>query len=166
LVVDATYSWFSKDTIWAWEAARFIANVFPDFPPALERILIEKIQNGSEKDALNVLSVLREYQGETRIHRVCKEAIKRFPDSKEVRTATLIALDATGVVSGEFGFRDAHMRKKEETVSWLKDHDAGIRAFAEYYQGYLDSLIKEETLQAERDIEIRKKMYGASAADK
>jgi hypothetical protein len=78
----------------------------------------------------------------------------------------LIALDATGVVSGEFGFRDAHLRKKEETASWPKDEDAGVRAFAEYYQQYLDSRIEQETLDAERDLEIRKRIYGVRPPDK
>ena len=114
---------------------------------------------------MNALSILKEYQGDTRIHSATKEAIKRFSDSKKVRTAALIALDATGVVCGEFGFRDAHARKKEETDSWLTDQDAAIRAFAEYYQEYLDSRIEKETVEAERDIEIRKKTAGVGSAD-
>lgn len=165
LVFNAIYEWFSEDTLWAWEAARLLANIFQGLPPNFETMLMDKVRNGTEKDTLNVLSILKEYDGDTRIHDVCKEAIKRFPESKDVRTAALIALDATGVVSGEFGFRDAHLRKKEETASWLKDADAGVRAFAEYYQNYLASRIERETTDAERDIAIRKKIYGEGSKE-
>jgi len=62
-------------------------------------------------------------------------------------------------VSGEFGFVEAYLRKKQEMTDWLSDTDANVRAFAESYVRYLDRLIAAEQRRSEEDIEMRRRMY-------
>ena len=71
-----------------------------------------------------------------------------------------IILDSTGVVSGEFGMRQAYQRKKEEVSSWLKDEREKVSSFAERYTRTLDRQIAAEQRRAEEGLEMRKREYG------
>ena len=69
-------------------------------------------------------------------------------------------VDATGVVSGEFGLADAAAQKKKEIEPWIEDEHPKVRAFASYYVGILDRRIPGERRQVEEEIAARKHLYG------
>jgi hypothetical protein len=68
-----------------------------------------------------------------------------------------IILSQTGVVMGEFGLRDAYVRKKEEIQPWKKERSKSIQQFVKDYEDYLDKQIAFEQKRSETDIELMKK---------
>jgi hypothetical protein len=70
-----------------------------------------------------------------------------------------IALQSTGVVSGEFGFVDAYRRKKHEIAAWSTEARPKVVAFATRYMDQLDRRMAYEQRQAEQQKELRRIAY-------
>jgi hypothetical protein len=51
-----------------------------------------------------------------------------------------IALETTGVVSGEFGMSEAYEQKRTEVLGWLTDPDERVQEFAKWYIANLERL--------------------------
>lgn len=160
--VDAVIKWYDGNYgLFIFRGGKFLSNIFPNFTDSFEKKLVELVKSGDSKKVSVVLAVLRNYEGNPFIHRVCKELIKVFPgDSLELREVAGI-LESTGVVSGEYGFVEAFERKKEEMKDWLNDQDERIRAFAGNYLAELDKRIEWQRQRADEDIALRKFKYGA-----
>jgi hypothetical protein len=104
--------------------------------------------------------ILRNYEGETFIHGVCKEIVRQSGDDTAIQNEVAIALETTGVVSGEYGMAEAYERKKLEITPWLSDPDERIRGFAEKYVASLDKMIAAEQARAREGIALRKHRFG------
>jgi len=162
VVVREIIKWYSKkDARFQWEAGHLIQAIFPTFNKELETELNRLIRSGKEKNARIVISILRAYKGEPFIHNACKNFITHSPYAEKFIHSLFIALSQTGVVSGEYGFRDAYKLKLEEVQPWKKDRSKAIKAFISEYEKYLNQQILSEEKRAEGDIELRKREYGS-----
>lgn len=164
VVIPEILKWFSeKDWLYRFEASHLLATIFPSFSGNLENYLLGLIKQGGKRNALLVLSILRAYKGEPFLHEVSKTFIKKFLQDekdklyKEYRSEMFITLSQTGVVSGEYGMRDAYKRKKEEIQSWKEDKNPVLQIFIKDYERYLDDSIKFEEQRADEDIQLMKK---------
>jgi hypothetical protein len=140
--------------------ARLLSNIFPKFSDEFEAELLKQVQEGSERSLEFVLAVLRNYRGQSFIHRLCKEIVKSIPVDSKLRTEVAIALETTGVVTGEFGISEAYERKRLEVLDWLTDADERVQAFAKWYIADLERMRDGERKRAEEDIALRKFRYG------
>jgi hypothetical protein len=70
-----------------------------------------------------------------------------------------VALDSTGLVSGEFGFVEAYRRKKSELALWLSDPRESVQSFARRHALCLDQQIAAEQLRSEEQLALRKRNY-------
>jgi hypothetical protein len=86
--------------------------------------------------------------------------VRVIDPSGPLRRRVAIALQATGVVSGEFGMAEAYTCKREELLDWFDDPDEKVRQFAERYVADLEKMSAAERLRAEEDITLRKHRYG------
>jgi hypothetical protein len=68
-----------------------------------------------------------------------------------------IILSQTGVVSGEYGMRDAYVSKKQEIQSWKSIKNIAIQNFVREYEDSLDKQIVFEQKRADQDIELMKR---------
>jgi hypothetical protein len=143
-----------------FRGARLLQSVFPDFPQEFEAELMRLVREGGEENWSFVLSVLRNYEGELFIHQTCKELIKSLPSDSPLRMEVAIALESTGVVSGEFGMAEAYERKKNEVLGWLDDADSKVREFANEYIASLEKMSLSERKRAEEELALRKHKYG------
>lgn len=161
LAVDIVRSWFDdKDPLFEFHGARLLRNIFPGFSEAFEERLSTLVESGNRDDIAFVLSILRNYEGESFLRRICREIVARLPESDKLLTQVYIALQATGVVTGEFGFVEAYERKIQELRPWLSDDNASVRAFAEDYVDSLSKSIETERRRAEEQITLRKHTLG------
>ncbi|MFZ5994393.1 MAG: hypothetical protein ACOYU4_05360 [Thermodesulfobacteriota bacterium] len=159
IVIRAIIDWYSeKDWLFQWEASHLLQTIFPSFDKSLESEMINLIKKGRDKNAKNVISVLRAYKGEPFLHGVCKEFIKAYHSDKYMKEMFII-LSQTGVVSGEYGFVEAYKAKRQEIQVWKKDKNKSIRSFVKKYEAYLDRNIAHEQKRADEDIEMRKRRY-------
>jgi transcriptional regulator with XRE-family HTH domain len=125
-----------------------------------QRRNLKQIYTGGDSELEFVARVLRAYSGETFIHPIARELIKRLPSGSPLVTEVEIALQSTGVVSGEYGMAEAYERKRLEVLDWLQDPNDRIRTFAVKYISELESMRDSERARAEESIALRKFNYG------
>jgi hypothetical protein len=156
--VRATYD--GNYGMFIFRGARLLHLIFPEFPDAFEAELLRVVATKETTDTEFVLAILRNYEGQPFIHQVCKEIVRILPHDSPLRTEVAIALEATGVVAGPFGFAEAYERKKEEVQDWLSDPDEKVQDFAKWYIGGLEKMSAAERRRAEEEITLRKHIYG------
>lgn len=164
VVIPEILKWFSeKDWLYHFEASHLLGAIFPSFSGNLGNYLLDLIKQGGKQNALLVLSILRAYKGEPFLHEASKAFIKKFLQNendklyKEYRSEMFIVLSQTGVVTGEYGMRDAYKRKKDEIQPWKEDKNPTLQIFIKDYERYLDDSIKFEEQRANEDIQLMKK---------
>jgi hypothetical protein len=151
---DGDYSMF------IFREARLLKTIFPDFPAEFEAELLNIVRAGGSTNCEFVLAVLRNYEGQPFIHNVCKEIIKILPPDSSFRTEVAIAMESTGVVTGEFGLAEAYERKKSEVTDWINDPTDKVQEFAKWYMASLEQMSAIERKRAEEEIALRKHRYG------
>jgi len=159
IVVRAIIGWFAeKEWLFQWEACHLLEAIFPSFDKSLEHEMIKLLKKGGDKNASIVISVLRAYKGESFLHNICKEFIKKYHNDKYIKEMIII-LSQTGVVMGEYGFVEAYKAKKKEIQGWKKDKNKTIQSFIKKYEDYLDKSIASEQKRADEDVEMRKRGF-------
>jgi ppGpp synthetase/RelA/SpoT-type nucleotidyltranferase len=149
----------SGDDMFQYEGGRLLAASFPEFGAAFRGVLGSYIESGNREDIEFVVQAMLSYHGEVSLNETCKLVVRALPADDALLSSVEIALQNTGVVSGEFGMVQAYQAKKAEMASWLTDPDAKIRAFAESYVLQLDRQIAAEQRRSEESLERRKRMY-------
>jgi hypothetical protein len=147
-------------SMFIFRGARLLKLIFPSFPEEFESELLKVLRTGDDEDCEFVLAILRNYEGQPFIHKICKEIIKLLPSESPLRTEVLVALESTGVVSGEFGMAEAYERKRNEVSVWVNDPNDKIQEFAKWYMANLQQLSAAERKRAEEQIALRKHRYG------
>src|SRR5205807_9907687 len=90
--VHAALDLFRADaSLFAFRGARLLANIFPNFPPAFEAVLVQLVREGGETHYEFVLGILRNYHGEPFTHRLCKEIVKSIPSDSPLLTEVAVA---------------------------------------------------------------------------
>ena len=166
IILPIMFDWYKRDDwLFRWDGARLIANIFASVDGVLADFLIDKIKTGAKDDACQALHILKEYDGNPKILPVCIEAIKEHPNDDDIRGAVHIALDSSGVVSGEFGMRDAYVGKMSFVEEMRKVEDERVQSFADHYEECLKRDIERETERAKKGMAIRKKVWGDNEVD-
>ena len=154
-IYDGNYGLF------IYRGARFLKNIFPNFPPEFQEKLLGVVQSKEEKDLLFVMAILKNYDGNAIIHNVCKEIVKILPDGSKLTSELSIILQSTGVVTGEYGFVEAYKQKIQEIQPWLQDDSPRVKEFAQNYIASLEKSIVYEQKRADENITLRKHLYGS-----
>jgi ppGpp synthetase/RelA/SpoT-type nucleotidyltranferase len=166
LAISKGLSWFARDqNLFRFRGGRLLSSAFPDCAPPFAAALAELVKTGGETEADFALSILQNYRGENSTHVVLKEVVSRFADDAGKMTRVRISIDATGLVSGDFGFAVAWRAKKESLTEWLSDERPAVKAFAERHLAQLDVMIASEQRRAETEREMRNRSYDEEDAD-
>lgn len=160
MVVGIVRKQYDKDSkLFMFRGAQLLKIIFSEFPPEFEGELLKIVNSDGDQNIEFVLAVLRNYEGETFIHNVCRAIIQRLPNDSSLWSEISIALQNTGGVSGEYGFVEAYERKKAEVQDWLNDPSDKTKAFATWYIAQLDQMILAERRRADEEIALRKQRY-------
>lgn len=161
MVVQRVFDRYTKDpSLFQYRGARLLQLVFPDFPTAFQASLVNLIRTAREAELDFVSSILRAYDGQSFIHPVAKQLIQALPPSSKLLSEVSIALQNTGVVSGEYGMSEAYEKKRLEVLDWLEDPRERVRAFAAKYIAELEAMRDSERRRADELIALRKFEYG------
>jgi hypothetical protein len=158
LIVDLEKDWQNGWMKIQSQHELFLRNVY--WLPELEQLLSELVVSGQEGSPRFVGDLMRAYRGSPATHEILKLVVDAVPEGDRTLTSVAIALESTGVVSGEFGMREAYQRKKTELQPWLADPRRRVKAFAESLDRELDRMIAAEQRRSEDDLEARKRRYG------
>ncbi len=161
MVVQRVLDWYRKDpSLFLYRGAKLLQLVFPEFPEPFQAALLQLLRTDGETELAFVSSVLRAYDGQSFIHPVAKQLIKALPPDSELLNEVSIALQSTGVVSGEYGMSEAYEKKRLEVLEWVQDPHERVRAFATKYIADLESMREFERRRADESIALRKFEYG------
>jgi hypothetical protein len=161
MVVQRVLDYYRTDSsLFIFRGAKLLQIIFPQFSEALQVELVRLVREGGDTELEFVAGVLRAYNGETFIYPVARELIKRIPLGSKLVSEVEIALQSTGVVSGEYGMAEAYETKRLEVLNWLQDPDDRIRTFATNYISDLQAMRDSEKERAEQSITLRKFNYG------
>lgn len=161
LVVQKVLERYRKDSsLFVFKGAKLLQIIFPEFQESYQRVLMRLVREGGDAELEFVAIVLRAYNGEAFIQSVARELVKRIAPGGDLANEVEIALQSTGVVSGEYGMSEAYEKKRLEILDWLQDPDVRVRAFAVKYIADLESMRDGERARANESIALRKFEYG------
>lgn len=156
--VKNTYS--SNKNLFEFRGARLLKNIFIEFQDSFANALIEMIDEQDEESILIILSILKNYDGNQKIYSVCREIVKRLPQKHKLLNEVSIAIENTGVVSGEYGVVHAYQNKINLIKDWLHDDDKKVRVYAESFLEQLEDRVNSERKRTDETIKLRKYKFG------
>lgn len=158
-IIEAVRQWFDEDDkLFEYRGGRFVSRVFPEIGP-VEDHLRALVRSGRERDIAFVLSILQGYSGEDFLIPLSLDIVDVLePDDKRLVLVGIV-LDATGVVTGEFGLVEAYRAKKEALAIWGKDPREKVATFVGRHLRELDNQIAAERQRSEEGVELRKRDY-------
>lgn len=159
--IDAARKWFVADPLlFSYRGGRFVANIFSGAWGLLEAEL-RKFVSGQDSDVEFVVQVLRTFEGEDFLHPLIRDVVNELESGSDLFNELEIALDQSGVVTGEFGFVALYQQRRESMKEWLKDDRPRVREFAERHIRSLDRMIAAEQRRAEEGYELRKRNWSS-----
>jgi ppGpp synthetase/RelA/SpoT-type nucleotidyltranferase len=159
-MVQAARTWFAADgSLFRFRGGHFIAQVFADMPEEFEAELRALVESGGLEEIKMALAILQNYEGNANIHGLCRDIIEALPEDDRLRTDVTIAIQSTGVVSGELGMAEAYEERKALVGPWLEDARLKVRQFAEEFIHQTDQAIAGEQRRAEEDREFRQRDF-------
>ena len=163
IAIDKTREWSQEYPALAqYYGGHFIAKLFPQIGDNLASALIEDAVSSDTAKQKFVLAVTKSFKGEVEVWLVLREMVATLPKDSTLLRDVQVALLSTGVLCGEFGYRDALISKKKSMTAWLTDECKQVRRFAEDFIQSLDNQIATAQRDAESDIARRKLDYGES----
>ena len=147
------------------KSGRFVAIMFPGLPDAIINELIAYAKSNDRGAQHFVIDVISNYLGADISFTVLKEMVAVLPQDDELLPRIRSALVTTGVMHGEFGYRDALIAKREKLQNWITEPRDPVREFAENFIRILNNNIAAAQQQAETDIAQRKLNYGEDLDD-
>jgi hypothetical protein len=167
LILDKAADWYARTSeLFSYRGGRFVSNVFDEIDEGAEKEFLRFVEPGNLDGIDMILAILRNYEGQNFLHRICRQIVIVLPeDDRDRRVEVELILQSTGVVSGQFGFAEAYLRKKIEIEPWLSDESQKVRAFASDYELSLDRQIAADRRRGEQDIALRKLDYDPDDGD-
>ena len=166
MVVRKVMDCYRKDPVlFEYRGGKLLQIIFPQFPESFQASLLKLLRDGADAECEFVAGVLRAYSGEAFLYPVAKQLIKRLVPGSSLVSVVALALQSTGVVTGEYGFAEAYERKRLEVLDWLQDADERVKEFATNYIAELERMRDTEKARADEQIVLRKFDYGEEYAN-
>lgn len=160
LIARAARGWFEiQPEYFSYYGGKFVEVMVPEFSPGLESALKAYVATGNREDTHFVVEVLRAYSGQSFLQPLCKEIIAALPDDDPLRNSVEIALQPSGVTTGEFGHVARLKQHREDMGGWASDQRELVRSFAATYVKRLDNSIAAEQRRSEESLALRKLEY-------
>ena len=160
-LVEAARGWFSEDGfLYQFRGGRLLADTFRhDFSPEFRDIML-RYAAGTPDDRSFVLRTLSQFNGAAGAFDIVKEVVAYLPKDDLLWNEAMSALEASGVVSGEYGFVDLYTKRKAIVDGWKTDERANVRAFAEAFSKVMENAINGQRRRADDSIAMRRLEYG------
>lgn len=142
--------------LFEYRGGQLLQIIFPQFSESFQSALVKLVRDGGDAEYGFVAGVLRAYSGEPFLYPVAKELISRLGPGSSLASVIAVALQSTGVVTGEYGFAEAYERKQLEMRGWLEDADERVRVFATHHIAELERMREAEKARADELIVLRK----------
>jgi hypothetical protein len=158
--------WYGEDSeLFSLRAGRLTHSVYQKITPELAAAFTGLIEAGDTESLEFVLELLERFDGAEQTRPLYKAIISKARSDDALLSSVSTGLEATGVVSGEFGMADAYKERRGAVSQRLEDGDEKIRRFAKTQVATFDRMIAAEQRRAEEDLELRKRTWGTDPDD-
>jgi hypothetical protein len=114
LLLPSVREWYNeKSGFHEYRGGRLLKHAFPELTDAVANELIQIARQGDEQDFKFILKTLSAYDGAERLYPVLMEVVDRLEPGDKLLHRVSDVLGQSGVVSGEFGFVEAHAHRKD-----------------------------------------------------
>lgn len=159
--VDAALDWSRGDIVMSeFRGGKFIAIAYPSGPNALRDKLMQLAGTRLEAEQAFIFKILANMEGRPFAFPIIREIVATAAADSPLLRQARIVLHASGVMHGEFGYRDKLINIKEQIGPWLNDERPAVVQFATAFLASLDNDIALAQRQAEEDIAKRRLDYG------
>jgi hypothetical protein len=146
--------------LFQYYGGRFVKIVFPTWSPSLELALRVYIETTEVNDKMFVIAVLRAFSGEAFLQPICIDMIALLHADDPLIDTIEIALEPSGMTSGEFGRVERLKAHRASILVWIEDGRAPVKAFAERYIHQIDNSLRVEQQRSEEGLAMRQQEYG------
>lgn len=158
LLLPAAKRWFEhQGQFHEYRGGRLVKHAFPELTDELARQLIDLARHGDRSDLKFILKTLSPYEGAQQIYPVCMEVVNRLEPGDKLLNKVSIVLGETGVVSGEFGFVEAHTLRRDRIEKYRDDPRPRVQAYARARARELSQHMAWEQRRAARDVAQRRR---------
>lgn len=165
-VLSETRRWFDRSPrFFEFHGGRLLASIFPDLSDGFADRLAAVIQGGKRDDLAFVLAVLNAFDGTPVIFPLVRAIVAQLEPADELLRIASLALNQSGVISGQFGFAELYAERKQMLTLWMDDENERVRDFARSEIRDLDAQIAAEYRSAEASIATRKLNFDEDADD-
>lgn len=159
-------AWYREDSeLFSLRAGRLTHSVYQKITPELAAAFTGLIETGDRENLEFVLELLERFEGAEQTRPLYKTIISKARSDDSLSRSVSAGLEATGVVSGEFGMAEAYKERRAAVAQWLEDGDEKVRRFAKTQVATFDRMIAAEQRRAEEDLELRKRTWGTDPGD-
>lgn len=159
-------AWYREDSdLFSSRAGRLTHSVYQKITPELAAAFAGLIETGERENLEFVLELLERFEGAEQTRPLYKAIISKAQSDDALLRSVSAGLEATGVVSGEFGMAEAYKERRAVVAQWLEDGDEKVRRFARTQVATFDRMIAAEQRRAEGDLELRKRAWGTDPHD-
>ena len=168
VIIPLILRWYSLGTpktdqwLYRWEASHLLKEVFPG-NPLLEEEMLKMIQRGGKEGLAVVDEFISRFEGQEFLWKLVEETINTYkgtPDYENTKRHLFGYLSQTGVVTGEYGFMEAHISKKNALALLKNTQNQDFLAFLNDYEEYLEKRIVAEQKSSDDDIDRRRREFG------
>lgn len=158
-------AWYEEyPDYFSYYGGKFVEIVFPAFSDGLEEALRAYVGTGDARDTKFVIETLRAYSGEAFLHPIAKDIVASLPGDDDLLNLVQIAVEPSGVTTGEFGRVNRLKQHREAITTWRDDEREPVKSFAERYIHQLDNSIRAEQRRSEESAALHKLEYERIAA--
>jgi len=158
LLLPAARRWFEDEPRFhEYRGGRLVKHAFPELTEGVAAQLISFARHGGESDIKFILKTLSPYEGAEQIYPVCMELVDRLEPGDKLLNKVSIVLGETGVVSGEFGFVEAHTQRRDLIEKYRDDPRPRVQAYARERARELTQHMAWEQRRAARDVAQRRR---------
>lgn len=156
-LVYTARTWFeAQPEMFSYHGGKLIEVVFPSFSPDLERALSTYIGTGNAADTRFVIETLRAYSGEAFLQPLARDIVASLPEGDGLLDLVEIALEPSGVTSGEYGRVNRMVSHRDTILAWNDDGREVVRSFAARYARQLENSIRAQRQRAEESVALRR----------
>ncbi|MFZ2996317.1 MULTISPECIES: RelA/SpoT domain-containing protein [Sphingobium] len=160
LLLPAVRQWYDEEpSFHEYRGGRLLKHTFPKLTDAVSEQLTDLARRGDERDLKFILKSLAPYEGDEQLYPVAMEVVDRLEPGDKLLNRVSDMLGATGVVTGEFGFVEAHARRKELIERYRDDARPRVRAYARDRARELAQHMAWEQRRAARDVAQRRRHW-------
>lgn len=161
MLLSAMRGWYDEDPrSHQYRGGRLLHHAFPELTEPVTTQLVELARRGDERDLEFILKSLAPYEGAEPLYPVAMEVVDRVEPGDRMLSRVSDLLGMTGVLTGEFGFVEAHAGRKALIEQFAEDPRPRVRSYARERARDLAQHMAWEQRKAARELARRRRQFG------